>query len=327
MHKHVFIAGGAGFVGSHFVARFLSDSNVERVTVFDNFSSGTTAHLADHQDDKRLNIIKGEIADSAALQSAMQGHELVVHLASNPDIAKAVTDPTVDFVQGTALTQAIVEAMRKTGAKRILYASGSGVYGDAKEHELAEDHGPLEPISTYGASKLAGEALISAYSYMFDMTGLAFRWGNVVGPRQTHGVGFDFIRKLRMNPNSLDILGDGTQSKSYVYVTDIIDAVLLANEKSTERYDVFNVATGDYITVKEIAAIAVEEQLGKDAKVQFKFSGGDRGWKGDVPIVRLNIQKISALGWKPQNSSAQAMRKAIRDMLADENKCLTSPHS
>jgi UDP-glucose 4-epimerase len=326
MHKRVFIAGGAGFVGSHFVDRFLSVPATERVTVFDNFSSGTKGHLA-HHNDKRLQVVEGEIGDGKALTDAMGDHDTVIHLASNPDIAKAVTDPTVDFVQGTALTQQVVEAMRKTGAKRILYASGSGIYGDAKEHELAEDYGPLEPISTYGASKLAGEALISAYCYMFDMTGVAFRWGNVVGPRQTHGVGFDFIRKLRKDPKSLDILGDGTQSKSYVYISDIINAVLLASEKTTKRYDVFNVATGDYITVKEIAQIAVEEQLGKDAKVEFKFTGGDRGWKGDVPIVRIGIAKISALGWKPQYSSGEAMRKAIRDMLADESKCLSSPHS
>jgi UDP-glucose 4-epimerase len=320
MLEHVFIAGGGGFIGSHFTDRLLSKPTTKRVTIFDNFSSGTTpqSHLAHHKNDARLNIVTGDIRDGKTLADAMSGHDTVIHLASNPDIAKAVTDPTIDFVQGTALTQNVVEAVRISGAKRILYASGSGVYGDAKEYELPEDHGPMVPISTYGASKLAGEALISSYAYMFDFTGVAFRFGNVVGPRQTHGVGFDFISKLRKDPKSLNILGDGTQSKSYVYVTDIINAVLLAAEKSTQPFDVFNVATGDYITVKQIAEIAVEEQLGKDAKVDFRFSGGDRGWKGDVPIVRLSIEKITKLGWKPEYKSGEAMRKAIRDMLQQE---------
>jgi UDP-glucose 4-epimerase len=319
MLKRVFIAGGAGFVGSHFVDRLLSSQETERVTVFDNFSSGTNEHLSHHANDARLKIVRGEIGDAAALEQAMADHDTVIHLASNPDIAKAVTDPTVDFVQGTVLTQNVVEAMRKTGTKRILYASGSGIYGDAKDSELREDYGPLTPISTYGASKLAGEALISAYCYMFDMQGVAFRWGNVVGPRQTHGVGFDFIRKLKKNPRQLEILGDGTQSKSYVYITDIIDAVLLAHAKADKPFDVYNVATGDYITVKDIALIAIEEQLGKGAGVELQFTGGDRGWKGDVPIVRMSIAKISALGWKPQHKSGEAIRKAIRAMLKQES--------
>lgn len=318
MLKRVFIAGGAGFVGSHFVDRLLASDETEKVTIYDNFSSGTRQHLA-HHNDKRLVIVDNEISNSKALQEEMDGHDTVIHLASNPDIAKAVTDPTVDFYEGTCLTNSIVEAMRITGVKRILYASGSGIYGDAKDFELRENYGPLTPISTYGASKLAGEALISAYCHMFDMMGLAFRWGNVVGPRQTHGVGFDFIRKLKKNPRELEILGDGTQSKSYVYIADIIDAVLLAHEKATKPYDVYNVATGDYITVKDIALIAIEEQLGKGAGVEIKYTGGDRGWKGDVPIVRINTDKIRALGWKPQHKSGEAIRKAILAMLKQES--------
>jgi UDP-glucose 4-epimerase len=319
MLERVFIAGGAGFVGSHFVDRLLSMSNVKKVTVFDNFTSGKSWHLS-HHTDSRLNIVVGEILDTTALSAAMNGHDTVIHLASNPDIARAATEPTVDFDQGTVLTQQIVEAMRVTGTKRILYASGSGVYGDTGSLEVKEDYGPMVPISTYGASKLAGETLISAYSYMFDLSGIAFRFGNLVGPRQTHGVGYDFIRKLRADKKGLDILGDGKQSKSYVYITDIIEAVLLANEKVTKPFDVFNVATGDYITVAEIAEIAISEVLGKDAdSVTLRYSGGDRGWKGDVPIVRLNTDKIKSLGWKRKFSSAEAIRQSICDMLKQEN--------
>jgi UDP-glucose 4-epimerase len=183
----------------------------------------------------------------------MAGHDIVIHLASNPDIARAATEPEIDFYQGTALTNNVVEAMRRTGVRRILYASGSGVYGDLGELEVQEDYGPLIPVSTYGASKLAGEALISAYCFMFDLSGCAFRFGNVVGPRQTHGVGFDFVRRLRADPSRLSILGDGTQSKSYIHISDVVAAVLHANSYCMKPFETFNVATGDYITVTEIA--------------------------------------------------------------------------
>src|SRR5215217_1738348 len=158
----------------------------------------------------------------------MAGHHLVVHLASNPDIAAAMVDPRIDFDEGTLLTHHVVEAARRTGAGTIAYASGSGVYGDLGELEADEDHGPLVPVSTYGASKLAGEALISAYAHMFDIQGRAFRFGNVVGRRQTHGVGFDFVRRLAENPSRLAVLGDGSQSKSYILVSDVVRAVLAA---------------------------------------------------------------------------------------------------
>ena len=193
----------------------------------------------------------------------------------------------------------------------MLYASGSGVYGDIGETEAFEDLGPLIPVSTYGASKLAGEALLASYCAMFGLTARAFRFGNVVGPRQTHGVGFDFLRRLRDDPTTLRILGDGTQSKSYIHVFDVIDAVLLASTACNAPYEVFNVATGDYITVSEIAELAVGI-LGLDPeKVTFDYTGGDRGWKGDVPIVRIATDRIRALGWSNRWSSAEALERAI----------------
>ena len=168
----------------------------------------------------------------------------MIHLASNPDIAAAATNPMIDFDQGTLLTQNVVEAMRRTGTRQILYASGSGVYGDLGEFEPDEDYGPMVPVSTYGASKLAGEALISSYCAMFDLTGCAFRFGNVVGPRQTHGVGFDFLRQLLADDANLTILGDGCQSKSYIHVSDVIAAVMMAAESSERPFSTYNVATG-----------------------------------------------------------------------------------
>jgi UDP-glucose 4-epimerase len=312
-----FIAGGAGFIGSHFVDRLLADPQVERVTVFDNMSSGREWHFAAHLANGRFSFVLGNIEDLGALTAAMRGHETVIHLASNPDIAKAQVEPTIDFDQGTLLTQNIVEAMRRSGAKTILYASGSGVYGDLGEAEASERDAVGLPISTYGASKLAGESLISAYCYMFDLRGRSFRFGNVVGARQTHGVGYDFLKRLLADSTYLDILGDGRQSKSYIHVDDVIEAVLTAYGPDENAYAVYNVATGDYITVTEIADLAVEVLGLAPGSVQFRYSGGDRGWKGDVPVVRLATDCIRAIGWRCQRSSRQALEASMSSMLED----------
>ena len=311
----VCIVGGAGFIGSHFVDTLLADDTTERVTVYDNFSSGRRWHLAPHEADARLRVIEGDVADLAALTAAVDGSGRVIHLASNPDIARAATEPAVDFDQGTLLTHHVVEAARTTGVVQVLYASGSGVYGDLGDFEADEDHGPLIPVSTYGASKLAGEALIAAYCYMFDLTGCVFRFGNVVGPRQTHGVGFDFVRRLLEDPTELHILGDGQQSKSYVHVSDVVAAVLLAGSRAPGPFAAFNVATGDYITVAEIADLAVEV-VGAHGTV-YRFSGGDRGWRGDVPVVRINTDRMRGLGWANAMTSRQALASSMASMLGD----------
>ena len=312
-----FIAGGAGFIGSHFTDRLLCDQSVEAVTLYDNFSSGREWHYAHHQQDARLHVVREDVKDLAALERAMAGHDVVIHLASNPDIARAAVEPDIDFREGTYLTQQIVEAMRRTKTSRLLYASGSGVYGDLGELEAHEDRGPLVPVSTYGASKLAGEALIASYCAMFGITACAFRFGNVVGARQTHGVGFDFLRRLRQDPFRLRILGDGQQSKSYVHVEDVIEAVLLAHHRTEKNFEVYNVATGDYITVTQIARLAMEIAGLSDEEVRLEYSGGDRGWKGDVPIVRLNTDRIRSLGWSCRRTSRQALCVAMSAMMQD----------
>jgi UDP-glucose 4-epimerase len=311
------IVGGAGFIGSHFTDRLLASESVERVTVYDNFSSGRDWHLALHQGSSRLHVVRAEVQDLECLTNAMRDHEVVIHLASNPDIARAATDPAIDFHQGTYLTHNVVEAMRRTGTPRILYASGSGVYGDLGAIEASEDHGPLLPISTYGASKLAGEALICSYCHMFAISACVFRFGNVVGPRQTHGVGFDFLRQLLASPDRLRILGDGTQSKSYVHVSDVVEAVLLASSALTSGFRPYNVATGDYITVRGIADLAVECAGLPAGRTEYDFTGGDRGWKGDVPIVRLDTSRIRSLGWSHTMSSPEALRSSMLAILPD----------
>ena len=172
-------------------------------------------------------------------------------------------------------------------------------------------------MSTYGASKLAGEALIASYCYMFGLIGCAFRFGNVVGPHQTHGVGFDFLRRLLHDPSQLEILGDGSQSKSYVHVSDVIDAVLLAARSAPRPFAAFNVATGDYVTVREIADLCVDVLDLEAGATTYKFSGGDRGWKGDVPIVRINTDRIRSLGWSNRMTTREALRASLVAMLDD----------
>jgi UDP-glucose 4-epimerase len=204
-----------------------------------------------------------------------------------------------------------------SGAGRILYASGSGVYGDLGDYEAEEDYGPLIPVSTYGASKLAGEALIASYCFMFGLTGCVFRFGNVVGPHQTHGVGFDFLRRLLLDSTHLDILGDGSQSKSYIHVTDVVRAVLTAAELAPRPFCAFNVATGDYVTVREIADLCLDVLQKDPAETTYNFSGGDRGWKGDVPVVRLNTDRIRKLGWSNSMNTREALRASLVSMLDD----------
>ena len=245
----------------------------------------------------------------------MRGCDHLYLLASNPDIALAVADPAIDFWQGTHLTHNILEAMRVNDVSRITYASGSGVYGDQGELEVDEEFGPLIPISTYGASKLASEAMIAAYAHMFGIDAVVLRFANVVGPRQTHGVTYDFVRRLLENPSRLRILGDGSQSKSYIHVSDVVEAMMLLTEEGWEGFEIFNVGTGDHITVSQIADLVVE-RMGLE-KIPFSFTGGDRGWKGDVPIVRFRSAKLASLGWRCTYSSREAIIASIDANIAE----------
>ncbi len=312
--RNIFVSGGAGFIGGHLARRLSAVPGVERVVIYDNFSSGTRTRLAAVADDARFRIVEGDLKDGGKVVEAMAGCDTVFHLAANPDIARAVSQPDIDFWEGTYLLQNALEAARLNRVSRLFYTSGSGVYGENAAVAFTESYGPCLPISTYGASKLACEALICAYCHMFDLTARAFRFANVVGPRQTHGVGYDFVRRLQADPTRLRILGDGTQSKSYIHIDDILDAVFVAGERSAARYDVFNVATGDTITVREIADLAVEVCGLTPAEVRYEFTGGDRGWKGDVPVVRFDSGKIQSLGWRCRRASREAVRDAMAAM-------------
>ncbi len=309
-----FVTGGAGFIGSHLVSRLLKSEGAERVVIYDNFTSGQRSYLEALASDHRLSVIEGDLKDAGRVREAMDGCDTIFHLAANPDIAKAITQPEIDFWEGTYLTQNVLEAMRQTGATRIFYTSGSGVYGEDPAVDFPESYGPCIPISTYGASKLASESLIAAYCHMFGLVARVFRFANVVGPRQTHGVGYDFIRRLKDNSTALRILGDGTQKKSYVHVDDVLEAIFIVAAKTIEPYEVFNVATDDYVTVRQIADLAVAIAGLRPGEVRYDFTGGDRGWKGDVPIVRFDCAKIKTLGWRNRRSSAEALSDAMEAM-------------
>ncbi|MHB8414568.1 MAG: NAD-dependent epimerase/dehydratase family protein [Acidiferrobacteraceae bacterium] len=314
-----FVSGGAGFIGSHLVPRLLAQHGTESVVIYDNLSSGSMDHLAASLGDPRLKVIEADVKHLGELTSAMRGSDVVFHLAANPDIAKAARHPDIDFWEGTYLAQNVVEAVRLNRVRRLLYTSGSGVYGENPDAAFAEDYGPCLPISTYGASKLACEALICSYAHMFGFTARAFRFANVVGPRQTHGVGYDFVRHLRQDSSQLRILGDGSQCKSYIHVEDVLDAIFLVNSLLSDAvpFDVFNVASDDYITVNEIAGIAVAESGFDESLIRYVHTGGDRGWKGDVPKVLFNVAKIKTLGWRAARTSEQAIRDSIRAMISE----------
>jgi UDP-glucose 4-epimerase len=260
----------------------------------------------------------GDLKDLDAVTKASDGCDHAYHFAANPDIAKAATEPAVDFWEGTYLTNNVLEACRINGVTRITYASGSGVYGDRGTVPVTEDFGPLYPVSTYGASKLGCESMLSAYCHMFEMNAVVFRFANVVGPRQTHGVTYDFVRRLMDNPAELQILGDGRQSKSYIHVNDVIDAMFLLQERQWSGFELYNVGTEDYMTVQEIAELVVEEMSLQN--VRFSFSGGSRGWKGDVPVVRFDTERIRALGWANRLSSREALAESIRANIAEARR-------
>ena len=312
--RRVFVTGGAGFIGSALVDRLVADG--AHVTAFDNLSLGRREFLDRAVATGRCRLVEGDLLDAPVLDAAIAGHDAVCHLAANSDISLGRAQTDRDLRQGTLATYNVLDAMRRHQIREIVLASTSAVYGEQTAPSTTEDAGPLLPISLYGASKLASEALVSAYAHNFDQQAWIFRFANVVGQRATHGVVFDFIRKLRQRPGDLTVLGDGRQAKPYLLVDDCVDGVLFGWRRATASVNVFNLAVEGATSVAVIADVVRAEMGLPDARVT--FTGGTRGWRGDVPQVRLDPSKLAALGWRARRSSDEAIREGVRAALRDE---------
>lgn len=303
------VTGGAGFIGSHLVDALVALGN--RVTVIDSLASGKRANIARHIRAGSVSFVRSDLLKDG-WQEALGGADRVWHLAADPDVRQSALAPKSPFNNNTLATFRVLEAMRCVNVPEIIFTSTSTVYGDARVIPTPEEYTPLEPVSVYGASKLACEALISAYSHSFGMRSFIFRFANIVGERSGHGVIPDFIRKLRENPRELEILGDGKQIKSYLIVGDCVDAMLFAADHARETVNTFNIGSEDWIDVGKIARI-IEKEMDL-VGVQHRFTGGERGWVGDVPRMQLSIEKIKSTGWKPAHNSKESVRLAARSM-------------
>jgi len=310
----VMVTGAAGFMGSHLCER-LAGSGFE-VYALDNLSTGRIEGIAHLMGDERFHFVKEDLLNVDRLAGVIGECDMVFHFAANPEVRAALTDSHIDFQQNLMVTHRLLEAVRRSGrAKLMVFASTSTVYGDARVLPTPEDYAPLKPISLYGATKLGCEALIASYAHTFGLKGLVFRFANIVGPRLRHGVIHDFIVKLKADPRRLEILGDGTQAKSYLYIDDCLEGVFTAMEDFKGDFEVYNVGGEDQVNVKAIAEIVAEEMDLKD--VEFKFLGGPegRGWPGDVKAMLLDCGKLKALGWKPKYSGAEAVRLTARQLI------------
>ena len=306
-----FVTGGAGFIGSHLVDRLINKGDI--VTVYDNLSSGKKQFLEQHMNNDNFSFINADLLDLSKLKKEIKDHDVAFHIAANPYVRLGEKQTRLDLEQGAIVTYNILEAMRVNDIKKIVFSSSSVVYAETPLKSIPEDYGPTLPISLYGAGKLAAEGLISAFCGTFGFQAWIYRFANVVGIRGTHGVIVDFIDKLKKNPKKLEILGDGNQQKTYLHVSEVIDGMLHAFEKSNDQINLYNLGCNSDTTVNSIAEMVVEEMGFKN--VEFKYTGGKRGWPGDVPRFQLESSKINKLGWKAKYTSDEAVRKAIREIL------------
>lgn len=304
------VTGGAGFIGSHLVDALVARG--DEVVVVDSLRTGSEENLGDHLSKKRVRLIRQDLLEDG-WQESLKGIRRVYHLAADPDVRQSAVSPGSQVQQNLIATWRVLEAMRHTGVPEIVFTSTSTIYGDAAIIPTPEDYAPLEPVSVYGATKLACEAIISSYCHSYAMQAWIYRFANIIGERSNHGVIWDFIHKLRDDPGTLEILGDGRQSKSYLEVGACVDAMLFAADHSTDRVNTFNVGSEDWIDVRTIAdLVAGEMGLGG---VKYHFTGGERGWVGDVPRMQLSVRKLRDLGWNPGIDSRESVKKAITAML------------
>jgi len=307
------VTGGAGFIGSHLVDALVS--NGKTVRVLDNFSSGRMEFLSQHEGSGKIEVVKADLLDSDSVRGAMAGVDVVHHMAANPDIRLGTTVTDTDLKQGTVATYNVLEAMRLEDVGQISFSSSSAVYGEADVMPTPETYGPIKPISLYGASKLASEALITAWCGTFGAKSWIHRFANIVGPRGTHGVIYDFIHKLKADPSRLEVLGNGLQEKSYMSAHDCVQAMVHLIDNTGSDVNLYNLGTGDTCSVRKIAEIVIEESGFEGVSID--YTGGDRGWAGDVPKTSLNVDNLFDTGFRPEMMSEDAIRHTANALISE----------
>jgi len=305
-----FITGGAGFIASN-----LADALLKRgddVIVYDNFCTGQRMFVKHNLSNSKYKLIEADVLDKSTLIDSMKGSDIVFHFQANADVRGGESNTLIDVEQNIIGTHNVLEGVRINGIKKIAFASSATVYGEPEQVPTPENIAPIQ-TSIYGASKFSAEALIQSYCEYFDIKSYIFRFVSFMGHRYTHGVIFDFMKKLQANSSNLEILGDGSQRKSYLHVSDGVNAILTAIEKANEKTNIFNLGNREWINVKDLADIVIET-MGLE-NVSYSFTGGVRGWKGDTPFVHLSIDKISELGWVPKFSVEETIRDTVRYLI------------
>lgn len=306
------VTGGAGFIGTHLVERLLNDGY--EVIVVDNFTLGKQENTDKFLNNDKYKFYNIDISDNDKFCDELKDEkiDIIYHLAANSDIQKGSKNPEVDYKDTFMTTRGVLELMRRNNIKNLFFSSTSAIYGDEHDKLLTENLGGLQPISYYGGAKFASENFISSYSFMNDFNTMIFRFPNVIGPNLTHGVIYDFSKKLMNNPNELEILGDGTQTKPYIYVFDLIDCIMLMTKKIKPGVSIYNVGVDTATSVTRIADIVCEVLGYKD--VNYKYTGGNVGWKGDVPKFQYDLSKIYNEGWKAKHTSDEAVRETVNSL-------------
>ena len=310
--RRVLVTGGAGFIGSHLVDHLLARGC--EVTVYDNLSTGQIEFLQPVLEHPRMRLVRDDLLNTQALNESTEGQDMVFHLAANADVRFGTEHPRRDLEQNTIATHNVLEAMRANGVRRIAFSSTGSVYGEPTVFPTPEDCPFPAQTSLYGASKVAAEAMISAYCHAWDMSGTVFRFVSILGERYTHGHVFDFYKKIRDNPEAIEVLGNGKQRKSYLYVEDCVEAILAATQAEQPGFAVYNLGTDQYCTVDDsLGWICAELEVNPERR----YTGGERGWIGDSPFIFLDTARIRTLGWRPRLSIREAVVKTLRYLVAN----------
>jgi UDP-glucose 4-epimerase len=306
--KNFLVFGGAGFIGSHLVERLVRDG--ASVTVFDNLKTGRTSNLAEVWKNKNFRFVEADVSNRKKVDATVPGHEIIFHFCDDSDIRSAAAHPDTFVEQNIMGLFYVLEAMRKNGVRTILFPSSTTVFGELKNPPASESHGPMTPLNIYGGAKLAAEGLISAWAHTYDLRAVVFRFVGIIGGRMDHGVVHDFVRKLEKNPSELEVLGDGTQKRSFVLVDDCVEAMLFALANSKKNYNLVHIGNADQISINKTAEAIIKVMKLKN--VRLRHTGGKVGWKGDVTSNFIGTETLAALGWKPRRSSREAVLEAAK---------------